>query len=96
MKTDIVGQEGFQQYKRAIAPLSFDKKKNAWLPSNNAIQKQNIQKKSLTFITYNIWFSNYMREERYTELLKLINETDADFVCLQEGNLFQKEYINYI
>ena len=34
-------------------------------------------------LTYNIWFEN-VTEERIGQVLKVIEQADADFVCLQE------------
>ena len=37
----------------------------------------------LKILTYNIWF-NFVTQERMAEILKIIEKSDADFVCLQE------------
>ena len=34
-------------------------------------------------LTYNIWFEN-ITQERINGILRVIEEADADFVCLQE------------
>jgi tyrosyl-DNA phosphodiesterase 2 len=39
---------------------------------------------TLKIITQNIWFDRYEQHTRYTELLKQLNEADADVICLQE------------
>ncbi len=38
----------------------------------------------LTFITYNIWFSLWRRQQRMTELLRLWSTLKPDVICLQE------------
>lgn len=41
-------------------------------------------KKSLKFITYNIWFNDYNFEARSKEILKLCEKKDPDVICFQE------------
>ncbi|CAM5998743.1 unnamed protein product [Sphagnum balticum] len=38
----------------------------------------------LTFLTYNVWFEYFNEENRVPCLLKLLNTSEADFICLQE------------
>lgn len=38
----------------------------------------------LTMYTQNIWFEDHNQEERFENLLKMIEESNADFICLQE------------
>eukprot|EP00347_Sterkiella_histriomuscorum_P019482 403341465 len=46
----------------------------------------NVQDKvqNITMITYNIWFESFYRKERYAVILKILEKSKADFVCLQE------------
>jgi endonuclease/exonuclease/phosphatase family metal-dependent hydrolase len=39
---------------------------------------------ALRFLTYNVWFEPHNFALRTVELLKIIQEQNADFVCLQE------------
>jgi len=38
----------------------------------------------LKFVTYNVWFDKHNFNERGAEIRKLLEESDADFICLQE------------
>lgn len=39
---------------------------------------------SISFLTYNIWFESHYQVERYTVLMRILEQSDADFICLQE------------
>lgn len=43
--------------------------------------------KSIKCVTYNIWFDKFAQEIRYIALLDILLQSDADFICLQEGNI---------
>ena len=45
----------------------------------------------IKILTYNIWF-NEISTERIDSVLKIIEECDADFVCLQEMTYEIMEY----
>jgi hypothetical protein len=47
-------------------------------------QLKSLSTKSLTLYTHNIWFENFNFSERNENLIKLIEDSDADFICLQE------------
>ncbi len=40
--------------------------------------------KEVKILTYNVWFDSFNREKRYQEILRLVEESHADVVCLQE------------
>jgi len=42
------------------------------------------QKKSLSVLTWNVWFEKRAMDERYAEILRVARESDADFLCFQE------------
>ena len=33
-------------------------------------------------MTYNVWFEDHFKEERYQVIMQMIEESDADFICL--------------
>jgi len=35
-------------------------------------------------MTYNVWFDDHFKEERYSVILQMMEESDADFICMQE------------
>ena len=35
-------------------------------------------------MTYNVWFEDHFKEQRYHVILKMIKESQPDIVCLQE------------
>ena len=39
--------------------------------------------KKLKIVTYNIWFEAHNAKNRFFNLLKLLEDSDADFICLQ-------------
>lgn len=39
---------------------------------------------TFTTISYNIWFEEYLTTERTNSLIKIINESNPDVICLQE------------
>ena len=40
-------------------------------------------KKSLKFITYNIWFEDFNFDNRAEELCNIMQKSNADYICLQ-------------
>ncbi|CDW71855.1 UNKNOWN [Stylonychia lemnae] len=46
--------------------------------------KQGETVKYISFVTYNIWFESFYKRERYQVLLRMIEQSDSDFICLQE------------
>ena len=38
----------------------------------------------MKFMTYNVWFDDFKRDERFAVLMQMIEDSDADFICLQE------------
>jgi len=43
-----------------------------------------LYKKNLSVMSYNIWFSEYERNERLKSLIHIINKENPDVLCLQE------------
>lgn len=50
------------------------------------VEKVNISEvaENLKFMTYNVWFEDHFVEQRYSVIMKMIKDSDADFICLQE------------
>lgn len=46
------------------------------------------QMSSISVLTWNVWFDNFKREERYNEILNLCSTIGPDVVCLQEVTPF--------
>eukprot|EP01016_Furgasonia_blochmanni_P050698 TRINITY_DN7873_c0_g1_i6.p1 TRINITY_DN7873_c0_g1~~TRINITY_DN7873_c0_g1_i6.p1 ORF type:complete len:306 (-),score=52.95 TRINITY_DN7873_c0_g1_i6:93-938(-) len=44
----------------------------------------NEKKEKISFLTYNVWFEDFEFEERGQALRKILDNKQADFVCLQE------------
>lgn len=65
---------------------TLSEKSKSPLNESLSLEKKNIlfDKKSLKFITYNIWFNEYNFEARTKEILKLCEKKDPDVICLQE------------
>lgn len=40
--------------------------------------------RKLTILTYNVWFDNFYKHERYLVIMRILQQSDADFICLQE------------
>jgi len=38
----------------------------------------------VSVLTYNVWFESFYRKERYKVILKMLEQSNADFICLQE------------
>lgn len=41
-------------------------------------------KNEMRCLTYNVWFADNNKEERYPAIMQMIEDSDAEFVCLQE------------
>eukprot|EP00347_Sterkiella_histriomuscorum_P002487 403367959 len=46
--------------------------------------KDNEDKTEIKVMTYNVWFDDHFRDERYQVIINMIEQSDADFICLQE------------
>lgn len=44
----------------------------------------NPQTTSFKFLTYNVWFDSFFRDERMKELFEILKNTSPDFIGLQE------------
>lgn len=45
-------------------------------------------------LTYNVWFDDFNKEERYQVIMQMLQESDAEFICLQEvTQTFMTQYI---
>ena len=47
-----------------------------------------IHSKGLTVVTYNVWFSKHRQRERALSLFSILENSDADVICLQEVTPF--------
>ncbi|MEQ8756684.1 MAG: endonuclease/exonuclease/phosphatase family protein [Coleofasciculus sp. G1-WW12-02] len=65
-----------------LNPKTFNPEKRAWTKSIDGVN--DIKTRKLTLVTYNIWFSDYYRQQRHEAILKLIQDCDADAIALQE------------
>jgi hypothetical protein len=62
--------------------------KGSWRLKPFVAKKETAQIDKLRLITFNVWFQwEQFGKERAEELLRVIKESEADIVCLQEGNL---------
>lgn len=48
------------------------------------IEEQKNNSGTLSFATYNVWFSFHEQQTRYRALISILQSTNSDFVCLQE------------
>jgi len=68
-----------------VPALAYDHMDNIWKPADFQSDHTKVNGvKSLTFCTYNVWFEPHNFEIRGIELRKIMQETNADFICLQE------------
>ena len=83
---------GAGQFKSLLAPLLASSKSNRLQLLQQPAQGQSMQMFTHTtvnkcpkvkILTYNIWFEEVV-PERLDSVLAIIEEADADFVCLQE------------
>ncbi|CAD8046685.1 unnamed protein product [Paramecium sonneborni] len=59
-------------------------KQEGWKIEECQKQKEKIMQKEISFLTYNVWFDKHNFNERVIEILKIIQQSNCDFVCLQE------------
>lgn len=65
----------------------------------NVPKLESDQIKYLKFLSYNVWFEQHNFYERAEALNKIFEESNADFICLQEvindfyNELIKKEYV---
>ena len=38
----------------------------------------------VSVLTQNVWFDSYRQAERYQVIMRILEQSDADFICLQE------------
>jgi len=70
---------------KELRTLVYDPIKHAWASPELSSEEISIDLlENITFLTYNVWHDKESFEERSKELLKIIEETSADFICLQE------------
>jgi len=65
-----------------IFPARFNKDKDKWEYLSSI--GPNINTDILTFVTYNIWFDDFFFKERFQATSKLLKNTNADIIALQE------------
>jgi len=84
-----------QQGKSRLTPYVFDKDKQKW--TSKIIEKKEMkeekeekntqkseQQNTVTFITYNVWFSDNYWKERGEALFKLVSKYTPSVICFQE------------
>jgi len=49
-------------------------------PKEIVIKNKKIDK--ISFLTYNIWFDPFYQQERYQVIMRILDQSDADFICL--------------
>jgi len=64
-----------------ISLFQFNSKKKCWEIHN---KKPITSLSSLKIVTYNVWFDSLALDFRAIQLLRIIEKTDADIICLQE------------
>jgi tyrosyl-DNA phosphodiesterase 2 len=64
----------------SLSSYKFNKETSNWQPKK--IQKNNVETKKISFVSYNIWFDYYKKMERIEELMKICKGSDV--ICLQE------------
>jgi endonuclease/exonuclease/phosphatase family metal-dependent hydrolase len=72
-----------------IQPKSFDSSKSSWTTlvggsAHNSGSSSSGEVRSLSFVTYNVWFADHMWQERAEALFKIIEQLRPDVACLQE------------
>jgi exonuclease III len=45
-------------------------------------------------VTFNVWFDNVLQSQRTASLLRLLRETNADVICLQEATTFLERVLH--
>lgn len=65
-----------------LKPKRFDREKQLWVENQGNLR--NTQVNQLRFVTFNVWFDDYYRQERAKVLLKIIKNCAADVIGLQE------------
>jgi tyrosyl-DNA phosphodiesterase 2 len=72
----------------------FDKTKRSWIDISNE-PPSILNNKTLSFITYNVWFEQVNFSNRLKSLFDILANYSPDFICLQEvTEPFLKELIN--
>lgn len=65
-----------------LKPKKFNKEKQFW---NESVEGgDSITTTELTFVTFNVWFAKYYRQERCQALLQILGNCNADIIGLQE------------
>ena len=70
----------------SISPKCFDAKTQTWASAPpNHFTTNSLDSKNLKLLSFNIMKEKDFLAERMATLLALIEQTDADFICLQEN-----------
>jgi len=67
---------------KKLTPQKFHRQKQLWKKAVYPVDDCTTDK--ITFVTYNIWFARYYRQERCQALLNIIRDCHADAIALQE------------
>lgn len=73
----------FQSVSQTLPIFSYDKQSNTWQickPCTDSLKLTTIR-----IATWNVWFSSYCYDERFNEIMRILKESKADIICLQEG-----------
>eukprot|EP01080_Neovahlkampfia_damariscottae_P000023 gene23-4274_t len=63
-----------------LRPFVYHKEEKCWKIKKK--KKTTMELKKISIVSYNVWFSDHMKTERFSELLKI--SKDSDVICLQE------------
>eukprot|EP01121_Diplochlamys_sp_Union-15-3_P006997 TRINITY_DN1758_c0_g1_i4.p1 TRINITY_DN1758_c0_g1~~TRINITY_DN1758_c0_g1_i4.p1 ORF type:complete len:299 (-),score=35.49 TRINITY_DN1758_c0_g1_i4:32-823(-) len=69
---------------KSVAPWKWDERKEQWAQIFSKIENQDRKLNKLRFVTWNVWFANYQYTSRSEQICKILQETNADVICLQE------------
>ncbi|CAK92582.1 unnamed protein product (macronuclear) [Paramecium tetraurelia] len=72
----------FFQPPNSLSYFAFEN--DGWKIENCKNYDQKLNNKQISFLTYNVWFEKHNFNERVIEILKIIQQNNCDFVCLQE------------
>mmetsp|Transcript_2692 Transcript_2692/g.9534 ORF Transcript_2692/g.9534 Transcript_2692/m.9534 type:complete len:303 (+) Transcript_2692:280-1188(+) len=77
----------FRSKERTVPAMRFNAEKLQWelvdpAPQPDAVPNTNLDQ--ISFVTFNVWFSNAFFEQRAEALFRIVDSLHPHFVCLQE------------
>lgn len=91
IEQEVVGQEAPPQYMQdqalglsRLAGKVFDGQRWVAYEVSDAAAALNGATALLRVLTYNVWFSDFRQKERAKALFAILEDADADIICLQE------------